>query len=257
MKYLKLYKLYLESIEILDDIKDENSKKTAWSIDKPGIKIVFDITPYSDKSQTPYGKLLIMANTMKDLETRFKNKDWDNELIAATHVGIIFSNGEFLHASSEFYKKEHNGVKYDKEYVKDIIKNPNFYVIFNVGGDEQTIRDIGDEIIERIKENGKDGKSYDWFGIKRIFKTLDNVLDNEEEAEQIDNEDKKDYDKKDIFYCSEFVAYVLVKAGIISIKELNKIKNENDENDPNETKYDINPTELYELVSKIGKKTRN
>jgi len=63
--YLKFIK---ENLNTIDDIvKFTNIENLKWDISKPGIKIWFDVTPYDDPTQTPYGKLLILSNTIRDL----------------------------------------------------------------------------------------------------------------------------------------------------------------------------------------------
>jgi len=257
MKFIKTYKNFL--VENIDTIKDiinsTNTENCKWDISQTGVKVFFDITPYDDPSQTPYGKLLILSNTMKDLVSRFKNDYWEDTLVASTHVGFIFSDGRILHATSEFNSDKPNGVQYEDvngEHAKDIMENPKFYVVFNLGGDEKEIEKIGDSIIKFLIDKGTYGKSYDWTGIKRIFPDLKKVLvpNNEFEFKQGDGDNNN---HKETYYCSLFVAYVLVQAGIITMKQLGNLKIENTELNPDENVFDVNPTELYELISKVGK----
>ena len=163
---------------------------------------------------------------------------------------------EILHATSEFHSDEPNGVRYDdvnSKDVRDIFENPKDYIIFDLGGDEKIIQQIGDEIIKYIISKGKYGKSYDWSGIKRIFPTLKDVLSPEDETE-FEQGDEDVNNQKNTYYCSEFVAKILIDAGFITLEDLTNLKLENGEVVENEGKYDVNPTEMYELISKIGKK---
>ena len=260
MKILKTYDNFIfENLKTVDDIdNDRNTENLKWDISEPGIKIWFDITPYEDESQTPYGKLLILANTMRDLKSRYKNDEWKNTLIASTHVGFIFSDGRILHATSEFKSKGMNGVQYEDmngEHVKDINDNPRFYVMFNIGGDEKDVEKIGNDIINYMIKMGTYGKSYDWSGIDRIFPDLKSVLNSSNGDEFNQGMDDND-DEKDTFYCSQFVAYILVKMGIVTLDELRILRTVNGDLDPNLNDYDVNPTDLYEYVSKIGKKLK-
>ena len=261
MKILKTYDNFIfEDLKTLDDIEnDRNIENKQWDISEPGIKIWFDITPYDDPSQTPYGKLLILANTMRDLRTRYKDDEWDNTLIASTHVGFIFSDGRILHATSEFKSKEINGVQYEDvngEHVKDINENPRFYVMFNLGGDEKDVEKYGNKVIEYIVKQGTFGKSYDWSGINRIFPDLEPVLNSTNGDEFNQGMDDNDDDEKDTFYCSQFVAYIMIKLGLTTLEELRNLRRVNGDLDPNQNDYDVNPTDLYELVSKKGKKLK-
>ena len=261
MKILKTYdEFIIENLKTVDDIeKDRNINNFKWDISKHGIKIWFDITPYDDPSQTPYGKLLILANTMRDLKDRYKGDDWNNTLVAANHVGFIFSDGRILHATSEFKSKEPNGVQYEDingEHVKDINDNPKFYVMFNIGGDEKDVEKYGNNVIEYIIKQGTYGKSYDWSGIDRIFPSLKPILNSTNGGKFNQGMDDNDDDEKNTFYCSQFVAYILVKIGVVTLEELRNLRRINGDLDPNINDYDVNPTDLYELVSKLGNKLK-
>lgn len=254
MKHIKSFSTYMitESVESIEDIvKLLNTKNQKWDISESGIKIFFDVAPFDSPDQTPYGKLLIMANTVKDLVDRYKKNDWNNLLVASTHVGFIFSDGSILHATSEFGSKK-NGVMFEditEDHAKDIQKHPKDYIIFNLGEDENDVIEMGEEIIEYIKKHKEYDKDYDWAGIRRIFPMLNDVLDPKDGKKFTQGNKDTLHDPKKDYYCSELVMYILLKLKLITKKDLLKIKDIT----ANINHYDITPTELLELINMIGK----
>ena len=92
MKFLKPYNIFLELIDSVKDIiNSTNTDNYMWNVNTNGVKVFFDITSYDDPTQTPYGKLLIIANTMRDLKDRFQNDYWYNMMVCCnTYRFYIF-----------------------------------------------------------------------------------------------------------------------------------------------------------------------
>lgn len=226
MTNLELRKLIREaeiaqSLASLGQIKKHIKKTGAcrWNISEPGIKIFFDVTPISsmlkpggsDKSVFGVGISLVAMMTNRVLHS-------------VNHVGFILSDGSIIHATT--------GKGVVRESGSDIVNNPKNYVIVNVGGSES-------ELIKKFEQLKKtlyvDQDSYDWKGIVRQFPLIGKLLARFKWSEN----------KPYRFFCSELVANLLVRCGVISYNELAGIHEKLTGLD----KYDeIDPTKLFLLV---------
>ena len=210
-----------EGITDLGQIKKHIKSAGAckWNISEPGIKIFFDVTPVSsmirpgstDKSIFGVGISFAAMLTNKVLH-------------AVNHVGFILSDGSIIHATT--------GKGVVRESGDDIINNPRNYIVVNVGGSES-------DLIKKFESLKKtlyvDQDSYDWKGIVRQFPVIGKLLARFKWSEN----------KPYRFFCSELVANLLVRCGIIKFDELAGIHEKLTQLD----KYDeIDPTKLFLLI---------
>jgi len=202
-----------------------------WYINNDEIKVFLDITSISDKEQTLFGKGIILWGAIKNwVRGKFKNS-----LNKVNHIGFVFKDGYVLHATTSG-----SGIQFER--YEDVIENPNSYIVYNLGGNEKDIRQLGENLLKDIEKAGVDkiGKQhplYDTKGIVRqiLPKWLSNLFFKEETNLK--------------FYCSELVANLLVSAKVISLDELKMVKENLTELD----KYDeVDPTKLYGLLIDKG-----
>jgi hypothetical protein len=147
----------------------------------------------------------------------------------------VLSDGRILDAAT-------NGVG-----IKDgseIEKNPQNYIIFNVGGSE-------DKLIAAYNDLKKGIKGYDSAGIarqvKQKFPTLWKLFNRFKNVE-----DKFKEDGQEEFYCSEFVANLLARLGIINVNELVKA-NVSEDLSGIDSADELDPTQLYGLIKSKAK----
>ncbi len=230
MKKSELKRLIREVIEEINlqeidpVIKDKESGK--WKIDVPGIKVFFDITGAFSYRQ---------GQTFFGTGIQLVNKIVHGDLKAANHAGFVLSDGRILDAAT-------NGVG-----IKDgseIEKNPQNYIIFNVGGSE-------DKLIAAYNDLKKGIKGYDSAGIarqvKQKFPKLWGLLNRFKNVE-----DKFKEDGQEEFYCSEFVANLLARLGIINVNELVKA-NVSEDLSGIDSADELDPTQLYGLIKSKAK----
>ena len=228
MKKSELKQLIREVIEeihlqeIDPEIKDK--KLGQWKTDVPGVKVFFDITGVFGQGQTWFGRGIQLINKIAH-----------GDLKGANHAGFILSDGRILDAVT-------GGVGFrDGSEIKE---NPQNYIIFNVGGSE-------DKIIAAYNELKKIIKGYDMAGIVRqikqkfpklwgLFNRFKNV------------EDKFKEDGQEEFYCSEFVANLLARTGILNVDELIK-SNVDEELTQLDSVDELDPTQLYKLIKSKAK----
>lgn len=205
-------------------IKDEKSGQ--WKIDVPGIKVFFDITGAFDydQGQTIFGTGIQLINKIKH-----------GDMKGANHAGFVMSDGRILDAVQA-------GVGFrDGSEIKE---NPQNYIIFNVGGSE-------DKLIAAYNELKKVIKSYDMAGIarqiKQKFPKLWSIFNFFKYA---DKKFKETGQEK--YYCSEFVATLLARVGIVSVDELTAA-NVYEELTQLDVADEIDPTQLYKLIKSKAK----
>lgn len=219
-----------EAIEEMDEVKN-----LSWDVKNPQIKIFLDITTFSDREQTLFGKVIIGWAAMKNwFRGKFRNSSQQ-----INHIGFVFSDGSIFHATTP-EDENHKGILFESGQQQ--INDPSHYMIYNLPGDEKTIRDLANKLIADIdeyssknasKEPEKPGKFYDMTGIWRhVF------------GKWLFPEKEEDRNLK--FYCSELVANFLVQANVISLEELKSLTENLDEYD------EVSPTKLYKLVMKKG-----
>jgi len=251
----QLIKEVIEEIELLEIdplIKDKSSGQ--WKTDVTGIKVFFDITKFNLPSLV-FGTLAkvglqgaidkipqsIKSRLNPDAQTKFgsgiqiMNKIVHGDLRGVNHAGFVLSDGRILDAVTE-------GVGFRDG--TEIKQNPQNYIIFNVGGSEE-------KLISAYNEMQRVIKSYDVKGIARQIKekfpklwALINRFKNVE--------DKYKEDGQSQFYCSEFVANLLARLGIINVQELINAKI-NEELTPLDSADEIDPQQLYNLIKTKAK----
>lgn len=228
MKKSELKRLIREVIEEIDlkeidpAIKDKDSGQ--WRTDVPGVKVFFDITGVFGQGQTWFGRGIQLINKIKH-----------GDLKGANHAGFILSDGRILDAVTE-------GVGFrDGSEIKE---NPQNYIIFNLGGSEE-------KLVAAYNELAKVIKSYDMGGIARqikqkfprLWKLFNRFKNVEEKFKETGQEE---------FYCSEFVANLLARLGIISVDELVKA-NVDEELTQLDSADELDPTQLYKLIKSKAK----
>lgn len=209
-------------------------KNLSWDVKNPQIKIFLDITSFSDKEQTLFGKGIIAWAAMKNW---FKGK-FRHSSQQINHIGFVFSDGSVFHATTPKKDQPHKGILFESG--QEQINDPSHYMIYNLPGDEKYVKDLANKLITEIdeysnknsyKEPEKPGSFYDTPGILRqVF------------GKWLFPEKEKDLK----FYCSELVANFLVQAKVISLEELKSLNESLDEYD------EVSPTKLYQLVMKKG-----
>lgn len=230
MKKSELKALIREVIEEINlqeiDPVIKNKESGQWKIDVPGIKVFFDITGAFayNQGQTQFGTGIQLINKIAH-----------GDLKGANHAGFVMSDGRILDAVT-------TGVGFrDGSEIKE---NPQNYIIFNVGGSE-------DKLISAYNELKKVIKGYDTSGIVRqikqkfpklwgLFNRFKNV------------EDKFKEDGQEEFYCSEFVANLLARVGILNVDELVKA-NVDEELTALDSADELDPTQLYRLIKSKAK----
>jgi hypothetical protein len=197
-------------------IKGSNACK--WDVSGSGIKIFFDVTGVTDMIKPGRDKSLfgVGISVVAMLTNRV--------LHSVNHVGFVLSDGSVIHATT--------GKGVVRESGEDIINNPKNYVVVNVGGSES-------DLISKFEQLKKtlyvDQNSYDWKGIVRQVPLIGKLLGRLKWSEN----------KPYRFYCSELVANLLVRCGVVSYNELAGIHEKLTGLD----KYDeVDPTKLFLLV---------
>ena len=225
MKKSELKQLIKEVIEQINlheidpVIKDKESGQ--WKIDVPGIKVFFDITGAFSygQGQTVFGTGIQIINKIKY-----------NDLKGANHVGFIMSDGRILDAVVA-------GVGFrDGSEIKE---NPQNFIIFNVGGSE-------DKLIAAYNEMKNVIKSYDKAGIARQIKekfpgvwAIYNFFKKSDEKFKETGQEE--------YFCSEFVATLLARLGIVSINDLMMYRLY-EELTALDIADEIDPVQLYKLI---------
>lgn len=207
-------------VSSLGTIKKDLKKSGAckWNIKEPGIKIFFDVTGIGEMARLGASKSTFGVGI--SLVAMMTNK----VLHAVNHVGFILSDGTIIHATTDRGVTKESGI--------DIINNPKNYIVVNVGGKES---DLINKYNSLKKDLYADKDSYDWKGIVRQFPLIGKLLARFKWSEN----------KPYRFFCSELVANLLVRCGVISYSELASIHEKLTGLD----KYDeIDPTRLFLLV---------
>jgi hypothetical protein len=212
--------------EIDPVVKDKESGQ--WKIDVPGIKVFFDITGAFSygQGQTGFGTAIQIIN-----------KIVHGDLKGANHAGFIMSDGRILDAVVA-------GVGFrDGSEIKE---NPQNFIIFNVGGSE-------DKLIAAYNEMKKVIKSYDKAGIarqiKQKFPKLWGIYNFFKNAD-----DKFKETGQEEYFCSEFVATLLARVGILSVNDLMAYHPPPDtgtvveELSALDVADEIDPVQLYKLI---------
>jgi len=261
MKHIKLYEEFITPEvnlhayrKYIAGVKDENKDVNfRWDLNNNQVKIFLDITPFKHQDQDFIGKGIIGWGAIQDwVKRKFKNAK-KMRLEKINHVGFIFSDGTVLHATTQG-----KGVQFER--YDAVITDPECYLVYNMGGDEKVIRDLGNKLISKISEKvptkkcedcdgtGKvDGekcedckgygelpKSYDMPGLFRQI--LPDWMINIFAAE------KSEYR----FFCSELVSNLLVRSKLMTYNELKRLHE-------NLNKYDeIDPTKLYKFIIERG-----
>lgn len=203
--------------KVKKDIKTSGACK--WNVSEPGIKIFFDVTSVgsmirpggSDKSLFGVGISLVAMLTNRVLHS-------------VNHVGFALSDGSIIHATT--------GKGVVRESGSDVVNNATNYVIVNVGGSESDLISKFDQLKKTLYV---DQDSYDWKGIVRQLPLIGKLL------ARLKWSENKPYR----FFCSELVANLLVRTGVISYDELASIHEKLTGLD----KYDeVDPTKLFLLI---------
>ena len=207
---------------IKKDLKQNGACK--WNVNESGIKIFFDVTGIGEMARLGSSKSTFGVGI--SLTAMFTNK----VLHGVNHVGFVLSDGTIIHATTN------RGVI--RESGKDIINNPKNYVVVNVGGNES-------DLISKYNQLKKtlyiDKDSYDWKGIVRQVPLIGKLLGRLNFARE---------NKPYRFYCSELVANLLVRCGVISYNELVSLH----EKTVGLDKYDeVDPTKLFLMIKSKAK----
>ena len=223
-----------QASEIARELKEKNCQ---WDLSQPGIKIFFDVTSFNHELQKFFGKLIIIGNVIsKALKGQFKNST-----ASVNHVGFIFSDGSIFHATND-----NVGVQFVNNF-DEITKNPETFFLINVGGDESTIKTVGQDMLKKIeqskKESMKPQSTYDMKGFIRQIPIIGKII-----AKFRFGKENSNYS----FFCSELVANVLVRAKRISYEELKVRKITKEGLSGLDIADEISPTDLYEMLAPIS-----
>jgi len=207
---------------IKKDLKQSGACK--WNVNESGIKIFFDVTGIGEMARLGSSKSTFGVGI--SLTAMVTNK----VLNSVNHVGFILSDGTIIHATTN------RGVI--RESGKDIINDTKNYVVANVGGNES-------DLISKYNQLKKtlyiDKDSYDWKGIVRQVPLIGKLLGRLNFARE---------NKPYRFYCSELVANLLVRCGVISYNELVSLN----EKMVGLDKYDeVDPTKLFLMIKSKAK----
>ena len=207
---------------IKKDLKQSSACK--WNVNESGIKIFFDVTGIGEMARLGSSKSTFGVGI--SLTAMVTNK----VLNSVNHVGFILSDGTIIHATTN------RGVI--RESGKDIINDTKNYVVANVGGNES-------DLISKYNQLKKtlyiDKDSYDWKGIVRQVPLIGKLLGRLNFARE---------NKPYRFYCSELVANLLVRCGVISYNELVSLN----EKMVGLDKYDeVDPTKLFLMIKSKAK----
>ncbi len=233
-------------------IQDKSSGQ--WNISEPGIKVFFDITRFNVSpivfdilGKMGLRKLVdkipqsIKSKINPDQQTSFGsgiqiiNKLIHGDLEGANHAGFILSNGQILDAVTQ-------GVGYRDG--TEIRENPQNYIIFNLGGSEEKLKSAYEELKKIIKSYDKPGIARQ---IRQKFPKLWNLV------ARFKNVEKKFKETgQEEFFCSEFVANLLARVGIVSVDELVKA-NVNEELTALDHADELDPVQLYRLIKTKAK----
>ena len=207
---------------IKKDLKQNGACK--WNVNESGIKIFFDVTGIGEMARLGSSKSTFGVGI--SLTAMVTNK----VLNSVNHVGFILSDGTIIHATTN------RGVI--RESGKGIINDTKNYVVANVGGNES-------DLISKYNQLKKtlyiDKDSYDWKGIVRQVPLIGKLLGRLNFARE---------NKPYRFYCSELVANLLVRCGVISYNELVSLN----EKTVGLDKYDeVDPTKLFLMIKSKAK----
>jgi len=195
--------------------KQQRETKCQWNTNVEGIKIFFDITDafnYKEK-QTLFGTAIMLAAALKT-----------GKLSAVNHVGFVLKDGRLLDATTSEGVKVRSG--------DDLKEFPHNFVCVNVGGSEAKLL----QEFVKIKKELSD-KSYDTTGIYRQIPLIGKLFKHLKWTKE---------HKSDAFFCSELVANLLVRSGVLSVEDLKNAMKENvSELDVHD---EVDPTTLYNLV---------
>lgn len=226
----KFLKEDVPSIESMNfEIEDYQRRGCTWDYaSSKGMKVFFDITSYSHEHQNAFGKAIIIGNAIG----RISVGQFKGAMSAANHVGFIFSDGSICHATNG----GGIGVNFESS-IKDMQKNPHQYVVLDLGGDENGLKQVCQDMIEELSKFYEPSQAYDWKGIARQTPLIGKLL-----AHLPFTREENEYS----YYCSELVANALVRVGFMSAEELaaRTLKESLGATD------ELSPTELYNLISK-------
>lgn len=213
------------------EISDYQERGCMWNYaDSTGMKVFFDITTFSNKNQTFFGKLIIGVNAVNNI---LKGKI-RGATAAANHVGIIFSDGSIFHATND-----DTGVSF-QESLPDMQNNPHQYIILDLGGDENKLKQACQEILKELSQHINPSKAYDMRGIARQTPLIGKLIAHLPVAKE-----QNEYS----YYCSELVANALVRVGFMTAEQLQaKVLNEQ-----LGSADELSPTELYDLLASKAK----
>jgi len=225
------------NIQTGEDLSGEMEliEKLSWNVENPQIKVFLDITPFFHTEQNLFGKAIISWSALTNWVKR-KYKISPHEI---NHIGFIFSDGMIFHATTPKDESPHQGIVFQDG--EEVINDLKDYMVYDLPGNEKTIRDLASELLIDIdkyksesKKISKPGAFYDSPGIYRqVFGRWSKWLFPERE--------------KDLkFYCSELVANFLAKVGVISTSELESLNESLDDID------EVTPNKLYKLIMEKG-----
>lgn len=225
--------------DIRSDIeKNFSSKKCVWDLSaSTGIKILFDVEGLwgNIRSFSMAGVSIIVGNWLKFLKDEGIS-NITSKIAAATHTGFIFSDGTVFHASSGREGAGEFGLGFTKEYTQKIINNPQNYLILDLGGDENQLRNLCEKTLEISKSQDtnklltqelgshKIYKGYDYGGIIRQMQQIvgNGKIGQWVAALQGYSNSKESHPYS--FFCSELVANLLMKLNIIQPNYFNNFK---------------------------------
>jgi hypothetical protein len=221
-------------------IQDKNSAK--WNVNVSGIKVFFDITRFNLKALATDD-----SKSNPDHQTRFgsaiqiMNKIIHNDMQGVNHVGFVLRDGRFLDATNDSGVTIRDG--------DDMIEHPENYIVYNVGGDEGTLLKAFEELKKMIRI-GKVG--YDRRGIiRKVQQAFPKLWGLYQRFKKVKTKTEETGQKQ--FYCSELVANLLARIGVLSLDELLKTHAVNEELDHLDAADEIDPQRLYNLIKTKAK----
>lgn len=204
---------------------DSNAKNCSWDLSPSGIKIFFDVTPIAKMTDRKSDSFSLAGAAVAKV-----GQITNDVLRPVNHVGFVLSSGEVIHATP--------GKGILQEKLPDMEKNPNHYICVNVGGSEAVMV----EKFKKLKAIAGDEAGYDSKGIIRQAPVIGKILKRLGWVKE-----NKPYK----FFCSELVANLLVRSGILKYEELSGVK---EAETTGLDKYDeIDPTQLYNLIKSKAK----
>jgi len=215
------------------EIADYKERGCMWDYaNSTGMKVFFDITTFFNKNQSGFGRAIIAVNTFAN----FMKGKIKGATASANHVGFIFSDGSIFHATTD---KAGPGVSF-QDSIPDMLENPHQYIILDLGGDENKLKQVCQDILKELSKNIDPAQAYDKRGIVRQAPLIGKLLAHLPFAKE-----ENEYS----FYCSELVANALVRVGFMTAEQLaSRVLSEQlgaaDE---------LSPTELYDLIASKAK----